>query len=31
MSLYIQKTKTTHFRCGGNEWFRAYWVAPKPW
>ena len=29
MSLYIQKTKTTHFRCGGNGWFHACWMAPN--
>jgi len=23
MHLYIQNAKTTHFRCGGNGWFRA--------
>ena len=25
MSLYIQKTKTTHSHFGRNEWFRACW------
>ena len=30
MHSYIRNAKTTHFRCGGNGWFRACWVAPKP-
>ena len=30
MPLWVQKAKTTHFRFGGNEWFHACWVAPKP-
>ena len=32
MHLYIQNAKTTHFRYGGNGWFRACWGSrPKPW
>ena len=32
MHLYTQNAKTTHFRCGGDGWFRACWGArPKPW
>ena len=30
MPSYIQKAKTTHFRCGGDGWFRACWEIPNP-
>ena len=30
MPLWVQKAKTTHFRLGGNGWFRACWEIPNP-
>ena len=29
MHLYIQIAKTTHFRCGGDGWFRACWEVSQ--
>ena len=29
MHLYIQTAKTTHFRCGGDGWFRAGWEVSQ--
>ena len=29
MHLYIQIAKTTHFRSGGDGWFRACWEVSQ--
>ena len=30
MHLYIQTAKSTHFRSGGDGWFRACWEVSQP-